>query len=638
MKPARHIIFLILFHLAFFFLHAFSGKCAGLGSYQDEKNAKADTIPKSEEPARKGIRKYIHILTDKQQRDSLMAKLSRQNEPPPTADSILWKQRQNNFAPYRGKIIRNIYYNQLEVFGTIIDDTAYTTSQKLVRFANRLHYNTREWMIRQSLFFRENDTVNAYKMVENERYLRSLPFIQDARFYVINTYLDPDSIDLVVLTKDVFEYGGTLSSLTPTSIGASVYNNNAFGAGQNLLFGFQWDETFRPQWRGQVSYSKYNVGGSFADVAVGYSALNNQTPVDTGVYERSYYFSVNRPLYSSWAKLTGGVTLSFNQSVNIHSYPDTVYRQYQYTVFDIWGGYNFRNQFKNNGLISNKPNLAIELRQYNLHFTQNPAQHVYDKDPNYNDHQYVLGRFVLFHQDFFKTNYFFGYGRTEDVPTGYNASLTIGTDHWVGLNRLYTAIEGQKYWLTKRDNLYNLAIGAGSFWNDSSEDAVFHIQANSYSRLLRWGKEKFRQFFHVDWLSSPNHVLYKPLNINRDNGLFGYRNTMLNGYKRLNISAETMYYSRISIYGFKFNFFALLQASLLENPGQSIFKSPFYSGMGLGFSVRNENLAFNTLSFSATYLPPVQGAPKSFFAEISTTAPLNFNIFALQAPALIPFK
>jgi len=174
-------------------------------------------------------------------------------------------------------------------------------------------------MIRQSLFFRENDTVNAYKMVENERYLRSLPFIQDARFYVINTYLDPDSIDLVVLTKDVFEYGGTLSSLTPTSIGASVYNNNAFGAGQNLLFGFQWDETFRPQWRGQVSYSKYNVGGSFADVAVGYSALNNQTPVDTGVYERSYYFSVNRPLYSSWAKLTGGVTLSFNQSVNIHS-------------------------------------------------------------------------------------------------------------------------------------------------------------------------------------------------------------------------------------------------------------------------------------------------------------------------------
>ncbi len=34
-----------------------------------------------------------------------------------------------------------------------------------------------------------------------------LPFIQDARIYVINSYESNDSIDIVVLTKDVFEYG-----------------------------------------------------------------------------------------------------------------------------------------------------------------------------------------------------------------------------------------------------------------------------------------------------------------------------------------------------------------------------------------------------------------------------------------------
>ena len=111
---------------------------------------------------------------------------------------------------YGGKQIRYIYYNQLKVFGTTIEDTSVVQS-KLIRFANRLHYDTRTWMIKQSLFFREGDTVNAYKLVDNERYLRRLPFIQDARIYVINSYDPSDSIDIVVLTKDVFEYGGTIT-------------------------------------------------------------------------------------------------------------------------------------------------------------------------------------------------------------------------------------------------------------------------------------------------------------------------------------------------------------------------------------------------------------------------------------------
>ena len=622
------------------FLFGFPGTVFAVPYFKDGYSIQNDTVPKEETPTRHGIRKYIHILTDKQQRDSLMAKLARTDEPAPVADSIIIKRRQNNFAPYRGKIIRNIYYNRINVFGTVIDDTAYTTSQKLVRFANRLHYNTREWAIRQALFFRENDTINVYKMVDNERYLRNLSFIQDARFYVINTYQDPDSIDVVVLTKDLFEYGGTLGNLAPNAVAATVNNNNLLGAAQNVTLGFRWEEVYRPQWRGGASYSKYNLGGTFTDVTVGLSALNDHFLLDTGVYERSYFISVNRPLYSSWAKFAGGLTTYYNLSMNINSLPDSVYRNYQYEVFDIWGGYNFRNQFKTNGIVSNKPNLAIELRQYNLHFIQRPNQKELARDPYYNDHRYTLASFVLFHQDFFKTNYFFGYGRTEDIPMGYNASSTFGIDETVGTLRRYTAIEGQKYFLTPGEHLWSGNFGLGTFWDHGAEDAVIHLQTDFYSHLFRWKKQKFRQFFHLDYLYCPNPVFYasKPLNINRGNGILGYRFTDINGFERLNFSAITNYYSRLTIYGFRFNFFALIQASLLPPKDVSLFKSKLYSGFGMGFSVRNENLSFNTFSLQAIYLPNTPGGTKSLFAEITTTAPLNFNIFALKAPALISFR
>ena len=192
---------------------------------------------------------------------------------------------------------------------------------KLVRFANQLHYDTRTWVIKQSLFFREGDTVNAYKLVDNERYLRRLPFILDARIYVINSYENNDSIDIVVVTKDVFEYGTTISNLNGTKVAATVFNNNLLGAGQKVAFGASWDNSYTPQWRTGASYTKYNVGGTFADVALGYTMLNDKVNVDTGQYENSAYIMINRPLYSTWASLTGGITLSVNKSVNIFSLP-----------------------------------------------------------------------------------------------------------------------------------------------------------------------------------------------------------------------------------------------------------------------------------------------------------------------------
>ena len=589
--------------------------------------------------------RYFNIITDQQQRDSLFVKLARTNTPAPPSDSIIWKNREHSFDVYGGKQIRYVYYNQLKVFGTTIEDTSVVPS-KLIRFANRLHYNTRTWMIRQSLFFWEGDTVNAYKLVDNERYLRRLPFIQDARIYVINSYENSDSIDIVVLTKDVFEYGGTISQFNNTKASATIFNNNLFGAGQKVAFGFNWDNSYNPQWHTGASYTKYNVGGSFADVSVGYTMLNDKPDADTGQYENSAYLIIYRPLYSTWATFTGGLTLSANRSVNINSLPDSSFNNYRYNLIDVWAGYNFTNQYKKTGYNSSKPNIGVELRSFNMDFAQRQIQPKLDTIPNYNSHNFLLSQLVFYHQDFFKTNYFFGFGRTEDIPMGYTYAVSFGLDRWMGLKRSYTAIQAQKYWLPGK-NLFSTTIGLGGYWDSNqSQDAVLHIQTDYYSNIWPIKGPKLREFLHADYLICFNPVIYKdmPININRENGIFGYRNTLFQGYQRLNMCAQTNYYSPISIYGFRFNFYLLLQASLLAGKDESLFNSPFYSGYTVGCQIRNENLSFNTLQISASYQPLVDHSPQaangpsSLFISITSVTAFNFPIFALTQPTLIQYR
>ena len=74
--------------------------------------------------------------------------------------------------------------------------------------------------------------------------------------------------------------------------------------------------------------------------------------------------------------------------------------------------------------------MGIEARTFNMDFTQKPTQDTLKYNPKYNSHNFLLGQFVLYHQDFFKTNYFFGFGRTEDIPMGYTYAASFAIRQW----------------------------------------------------------------------------------------------------------------------------------------------------------------------------------------------------------------
>jgi hypothetical protein len=601
-----------------------------------------DTIPVSKKYSNSWfgrMRAYRDSLRNKQYRDSLIRKVTRQNVPEPGMDSSIIKSEQY-FKPFAGKVIRDIYYRRVNVFGpSNIKDTTFSTSMKLVHLANRLHFNSEEWVIRQLLFFRQNDTINPYEMSDNERYLRNRPFIQDARLYIINTGASEDSVDLLVVTKDVFEYGFDLSRLSTSGIRASVSNDNLFGAGQGLRIGGSWSGNDNPPFGSQVRYTKTNLLGTFIDFSGGYTTLNNINTLDSGTYEGTYYFAFDRPLYKSGATWLGGFSFSSNYSINMFNRPDTLYRDYRYNILDVWGGFNFLKQ-DNRNPDSRKPNLAFLVRHFNLMFTKKPFQEIYKLDPVYNNHRFYLGQVVTFRQEFFKTSHFFGFGRTEDIPLGYTASATAGWETWKGRTRAYAGIEAEKFWVTGGKGILSGALGVSTFYqNGMSEDAVIHARVEYYSRAFRFAGGKLRQFLYADYVCNPNNYFYRPLNINRDLGVWGYRDVSLSGYQRLNVRSETTYYSPLKIFGFKFNFFSTIQASQLDYKDKAnLFKNPVYTGFGLGMKVRNENLSLNTLRLSANYYPNAPSPMKSVFWEATTTVDFRFNIFALRAPAFLQFR
>ena len=66
----------------------------------------------------------------------------------------------------------------------------------------------------QHLFISENTPLNPHRLADNERFLRDKDFILDSRI-VVTPVEGSDSVDLTVITRDVFSLGGTMEEVSP---------------------------------------------------------------------------------------------------------------------------------------------------------------------------------------------------------------------------------------------------------------------------------------------------------------------------------------------------------------------------------------------------------------------------------------
>lgn len=230
---------------------------------------------------------------------------------------------------HQGKIIRNIYVEQIDLKRSIYDSTK-RTKKFVTDIADALHGSTRESVIRNHIFIKEHRPLNPYLLADNERYIRDLDFILDCRI-VVNEIPGSDSVDLTVITRDVFSLGFRMGGSFPTAPKFGVYDANLFGRGQRVEGTMLIDQDRTPKPGYAILYRKSSLLGSLATLELGYTELNTNRSIGEE-NEFAYYIRLNRPLVSPYSRMAGGFELSRNWSENVYKDPDSTFLRYRHST------------------------------------------------------------------------------------------------------------------------------------------------------------------------------------------------------------------------------------------------------------------------------------------------------------------
>jgi hypothetical protein len=535
-------------------------------------------------------------------------------------------KNEEEFLPFKGKIIRKILIQKIG-FNKSIYDTANNKKTFLTNLGDALHTSTRKQVIRNNLFFAEGDSLYPNLLADNDKFLRDLSFLQDAKILVSDAYVNADSVDIIIVSKDVFPIGGSLSEATTEMAIFELNDDNLFGSGDRIQIQNLFDSRRNPNFGFGAEYRKRNIAGTFINLTLGY---NNQNPsFNTGRREeQSVYIKGELPLVSPYHSITGAFELSRNSTANRYV-NDSIYQkfdQYSYSNLDAWLGFSIgaRSQLKYNFLTRKKE--LISFRLLNRDFNKVPTITSTNYDSRYTDLRGVLSSFTVFQQDFYHTNFIYGFGRNEDIPEGFNLSFTGGWTNQNDFSRLYLGVDYQRSYFGNNSKYLNYNIKLGGYYNKNRlEDINFLASVEAFTKLRKLGNSTWylRHFFSGSFTQQINTFLNDPLRLSSIYGLPVSRNPSTISSGRVTVNMESVFYNTWSLAGFRFAPFGFANFSYLKTSGGELFNGDFYSAIGAGVRTRNENLVFGTMELKAFYFPRTIDNMKQW--NITFTTDLKFR-------------
>ncbi|HEY5823922.1 MAG TPA: hypothetical protein VIT44_06150, partial [Cyclobacteriaceae bacterium] len=478
------------------------------------------------------------------------------------SDTVKQEKSEDKLKPYQGKIIRNIHVEHIG-FNKSIYNSDKKVKSSVTHFANSLHTDTRSKIIKQHLFFFKGQRVNPYRLADNERYLRDLDFILDSRIIVEPIEGSEDSVDVHVVTRDVFSLGARINP-DPTRFKLGIYDANLMGNAQRVDVTFLFQNSRDPKTGFNAYYRKSSLFGSLTNLTVGFTQLNNASSYGNE-YEYAYFGRLDRPLVSPYSRWAGGVEVSRNWSRNVSSRPDSIFLNYQYNIQDYWGGYNIGV----NNTVNNRARQFIGVRYFQQQFINQPIQDYEQLNPLYNNKRMVLAALTFYNQNFYKTSYVYGFGRTEDVPYGTNFTITTGWSRELNLERPYLSADFVKSFVEPKGNFYSFRAAAGGYpKNNIMQDAIVLASARLFSKLLQFKKVKIRQLVEGGYSELFNQRTNLGLTLN--NQIKGFSPDSLYGYRRFYAHSETTFFTGWNFLGFRFAPFAAFEGGILQEKDKNL--------------------------------------------------------------------
>lgn len=540
-------------------------------------------------------------------------------------------------SKYKGKQINNIIIEQHN-FSTNINLPQVNQNDNFTNIANKLHKSSSDNTIRKNLFFKPNDLLNPTIIAYNEKWLRDLSFIQDARIIAIPVRYDTNKIDLFIITKDIFPLGGNLNLKNQNSYDASLSDENLFGTGNALKINHNFDNTRIPKPAFGYDLRLRNLLGSFINMNAGINDYTNSIS-DGSRSAMNKYILGELPFLHPLSSWTGGFELM--ELKNTNAYPskwsDSLFNNklnYHYDTKDFWLGYQLFFKTKLNKI--NRRHI-IQLRHIENSFHIRPINFLAQLDKNYRNINANFLSITVFNQNIIRTKYLYGFGRNEDLPIGQSLSLTLGK-YYRDMNSIsYAGLKYEKYALQSSGNYMHLNINIGSSYAEKKyQDFRFLSSLEIISKLIYLENgSPYRHLFNISIAQTLQNKYNEALLIYSNYGIPQLNKEQIKGGTRISGNWESVLYSAKTIYGFKSSPFVFANITYIRAIDEFKKNGGIFTAVGTGTRIRNENLIFGTIELKCFYLPrtDLQVSPWNF--SFITNLKYKYNSTIIQKPDFV---
>jgi hypothetical protein len=610
-----------MWHKNIFFFLILSIAASNALSGQENATGKEDTSKvyrKIEHFADKTkITKFIHKLVFNPIPVSIKPHIGKQAKKlPPKSNSS-----------FEGKIIRRINISVLDPFGYSINDTAESPHGLIEKTGNKIHKTTLPLTIRNLLIINRNTPFDNLLAKESERLIRSQKYVREVILIPVAVRGQSDSVDVNVLVHDVWSINPSLE-MNSARVEIGLTENNFIGSGHQFQNKFTWNHV-----SGHSAYAgKYfipNINNSYINTTFQYRNEENRD------YTRSW--TIERPIYSSYAKWGAGAYFAQQLQKDSIIYPDSAHmlQNFKFDVQDIWVGKAWQI-FRGKSEEQRSTNLILTGRFLKVRYLQMPNE-IFDSLHIYSNEQFMLSGIGISTRKYVRDRYIFNTGFTEDVPVGRVFGIVGGYQTKDNIGRFYTGLKiswGNYYsWGYFSPNLeYGAFLKSTGF-----EEVTIRAEINYFSGLFEIGKWKFRQFVKPMLILGFDRLPTDKLTIT--GGILGFNSKALFGTHRTLITLQTQSYAPWNIWGFRFAPYINCTLGMLGNESSGFRYGQLYSQFGLGVLIRNEYLVFNTFQISLAFYPHISGDGDNIFKLNPYRAnSFGFRDFDLQKPATILFQ
>ena len=286
---------------------------------------------------------------------------------------------------------------------------------------------------------------------------------------------------------------------------------------------------------------------------------------------------------------------------------------------------------------NNRPRYLIQVRYLDRSFEVRPLNYQSQIDKNYQSIQAYFASFTIFKQKIIRTQYLYGFGRNEDLPTGKSLMITTGHYNREAQSLPYLGIQLESYQLKKSETFRHLKLNAGTSYTEGQiQDFRFLASLEQISKIhyLESGY-RYRHIINISFAETLKNKFNEALLINSIYGIPQLNKERIRGGTRIAANWESIWYNSRTFYGFKKAPFVFANLTYIRTVSEPINNGDIYSSFGGGIRVRNESLILGTVELKGYYFPRTNLQLSPFNLSLIANIRFKYNSSLTEKPDFV---